>query len=336
MKDIDFLIELGGAYTRIYKKNGGLVLKERSILAITNNADKPIVKAFGNEAEKLEKINDPNIVVFSPLAEGVVKHFEFAKLLLLHFFKKANIKKSLFKQYTCIVSISCGLTEEDKQNIEKLLYSCNVEDVYFVPSIYLIALNNDMKKHSRNNIIVDMGASTVDVGLVDFEGVRMGATLPLGSRNINPALSDFLGQKYKLEIPLFLIEQIKVELATLFDNDISNMKIEVYDPNIDSNVKTQVYASDIKQVIVPYINEIIKLVETTLNMLNDEELLWVKQNGIFVSGGMAKIPGLEQYLKSKLTVPIKIDDECDNSAVLGGARLMANKELLKIVLNEKK
>lgn len=333
MKDFDFLIDFGGAYTSIYKKNGGLVLKERSILAITNNTEKPIIKAFGNEADKLEKINDANIVVFSPFADGVIKSYEYAKILISHFLKKANIKKSLFTQLSCLVSIPCGLNDTDKQDIEKLLYSFNIENVFFIPSIYLISLNNGMKKFSKHNLVVDMGASTIDVGIVDYEGVRFGVTLPLGSRNINPTLLDALQQKYKLEIPLFLVEQIKVELSTLFDNDISNMKIQVYEPNIDSTVKTTVYSKDIKQVIVPYIDEIIKVIETTLNMLGDEELKWIKQNGILISGGMAKISGLEEYLKSKLVVPIKIDDDCDNSNILGGASLMANKELTKLLFS---
>ena len=332
MKDFDFVIELGGSYVSIYKKNGGLVLKERSILAVNKNDEKLIIKAFGNEADKLEKINDPNIIVFSPFAEGLVKSQDYAKLLLSHFLKKANIKKSIFNALSCIVCIPCGLTEQDKKEYEKLMYSCNIENVVFIPSVYLIAINNGMKKHSKNNIIVDMGGSKTDVALVDYEGVRMGATLPLGSRNINPALSEELQQKYKLEIPLYLVEQLKIELSSLFENDISSMKIQVFEPNIDSTVTTIVYASDIKKVIVPYIDEIIKVIETTLNMLNDEELSWIKQNGILISGGMAKISGLEEYLKSKLGISVEIDENCDNSNIFGCAKLLKDKELLDIVL----
>ena len=302
MKDYNFIIEIGGYYTTIYKKNGGLVLQERSVLAVTNANEKTVITAFGNEADKLEKINDPNIVVFSPFADGMVKSQEYAKLLLSHFFKKVDIKKSIFSELSCILSTPCGLNAKDKKEYEKLLYSCNIENVLFVPSIYLIALNNDMKKHSKSNLIVDMGASTVDVGIVDYEGVRMGVTLPLGSRNINPALADELQKIYKLEVPLFLVEQIKTELSTLFLNDISSMKIQVYEPNIDSTVTTIVCADDVKNVIVPYVDEIIKVIETTLNLVTDQDLAWIKQNGILISGGMSKISGLEEYLKSKMII----------------------------------
>ena len=94
MKDYDFLIDIGGSYVTIYKKNGGLVLKQRSILAVECHGDKITVKAYGDQADKLEKINDPHIVVFSPFADGMVKSQEYAKLLLSHFFKKVYLSIS--------------------------------------------------------------------------------------------------------------------------------------------------------------------------------------------------------------------------------------------------
>lgn len=331
MAENSFLIEIGGSFTTIYKKNGGLVLKERSILAITNKDGKTVIKAFGVEADKLERIDDPDIIVFSPFGEGIIKNMDYAKLLMAHFLKKAGIKKSIFSSFSCYVATPCGLRDSDKKDYENLLYSCDIENIVFVPSLYLIALKNGIKKFSKNNLVVDMGGSTIDVGIVDFEGLRFGATLPIGSRNINATLVEILQNKYKVEIPLFLAEDIKIELASLFSNDISSMKIQIYEPNIDSTITTMVYANDVREAILPYLDETVRLIETTLNMLTVEELKWVKQNGIFVTGGMAKISGLEEYLKSKLTLPIRIDDDCENSVILGGAKLLSNKELLKIL-----
>lgn len=329
MTDYNFLIEIGGTHIAIYKKNGGLVLKERSILAVSKKDEKVTIKAFGSEAEKLERINDPNIFVFSPFKEGTIGNFDYAKLLLAHFLKKADVKKRLFKELSCIISCCCGIDESDKSQYRNLFYSCGIENVLFVPGVYLISLSNDMKKFSKNNFVVDMGGNFVDVALVDFEGVQFGASLPFGSKNINLSLVDFVQKKYKLELPLFLAEDIKVELASVYSNDISSMKIQIYEPSIDSTITTMIYASDVKEVILPYLEEILKLIETTLNMLDTNQLSWIKQNGILLSGGMAKISGLEEYFKSKLTVPIKIVDDCENACIIGGAMMLSNKEILK-------
>lgn len=330
MSDFNYLIELGGTYFSIYKKNGGLLLKERSILAVTKKDEKVTVKAFGTEAEKLERINDPNIYVFSPFNGGVVANEEYAKLLLLHFLKKANVKRGFLKEISCVVSCCCGLSEDDKKQYKNLLYTCGVENVVFVPSVYLISLANDMKKFSKNNFVVDMGGNFVDVALVDYEGVQFGASLPFGSKNINLSLVEYVQKKYKLELPLFLAEDIKTELASVYANDVSSMKIQIYEPSIDSTITTMIYASDVKEVILPYLEEILKLIETTLNMLDSNQLAWVKQNGILISGGMSKIAGIDEYFKSKLTIPIKIMDDCENASVAGGAILLSSKEILKM------
>ena len=329
MADYNFLIEIGGTYFALYKKNGGLVLKERSVLAVSKKDEKITVKAFGTEAEKLERINDPNIYVFSPFSDGTVANEEYAKLLISHFLKKADVKKKFLKELSCVLCTCCGLNQNDKQQYRNLFYACGIENVAFVSGVYLVALANDMKKFSKNNFVIDMGGNYVDVALVDFEGVNFGATLPFGSRNINLSLIELVQKKYKLELPAFLAEDIKVELASVYDNDISSMKIQVYEPSIDGTITTMVYASDLKEVIMPYLDEILKLVETTLNMLDENQLAWIKQNGIILSGGMSKIAGVEEYFKSKLTLPIKMTDDCENACIIGGSILLSNKEILK-------
>lgn len=329
MKENTFFIDLGGSYTSIYKKNGGLLLRERSVLAVSNKDDKIVVKAFGSEAEKLEKINDPNIFVFNPFQSGKIGSEEYAKILLSYFFKKAEIKFGIFSNPSCLLSTYCGITSSEKKQYEKLFYDLGVEDIFFIPSIYLIALHSGMKKHSKTNLIVDLGANTFDIGVVDYEGVRFGASLPFGGKNINASLIESLQRTHKIEIPPYLAEKIKVELSSLYQNDVSNMKIQIFEPNIDSYITTSVQAKDVTDVLIPYIDEIAKVIETTLNMLDTQDLSWIKQNGIFVSGGMARISGLQEYLKSKLYLPIVIDEDCDDATINGASIFLSSREIQK-------
>ena len=54
-------------------------------------------------------------------------------------------------------------------------------------------------------------------------------------------------------------------------------------------------ATDIQYGIMPFMTEIIRVVETTINQLEPEISSDVARNGIYLAGGISKIPGIEKY-----------------------------------------
>lgn len=317
----EIILDLGSCFTRIYTKENGLVFNQPSLVACNKLGQNYHVKAFGLEAKKLAEIGADDITVFSPFAESKIKNDDYALLLIKHFLSIVGIKKGLFTKLSAVVLISCGTKQHEKEEFSKLLYAAGFDKVKFVFS--LVAVSSSIDKNASNvNLIVDIGGSKTDIGVVCGDMIVGGATVNIGGKGMNKSVLDFVTNKYDIALPMVLAEKVKEELASLYDNDVSSMKIRAFDNVSESEIVSIVYAHDVKNAILPYFEEISKLIETTLNMCSDEILNQIKNNGIFICGGVAKITGLEKYLKDKFSLPINIVENCDDCAIIGAGNLI--------------
>ena len=68
-----YAIEVGGAYTTIYAKGQGFVLKEPTLVAVETSVEGYKIKAVGEEAKKLLWKTQEEVEVFNPIANGVIE-----------------------------------------------------------------------------------------------------------------------------------------------------------------------------------------------------------------------------------------------------------------------
>ncbi len=321
--DNNIILEFGGCFVKAYTKQNGLTFKEPSLVACVKTGEVVQVKALGIDAKKLAEIDDENHMIFSPFGEGKIKNNEYAIVYINYLLKKANIKKPLFASLNAIVIVPSSNSALERSEISKVLCACGFENVKFVPSAVCVCSYIGMSKYSSKvSLIVDIGGSKTDVALSTFDSILNGATINLGGKGMNKSVLDFVSNKYNIDMPLILAEKIKEELASLYDNDVSSMKIRAYDKVSDSEIVAIVHAQDVKEAIAPYFDEVSKLIETTLNMCNQEILSQIKDNGIYICGSVAKTTGLEKFFHDKFLLPINILDNCEDCAIIGAGKLL--------------
>lgn len=74
----------------IYAKDRGIVLREKSLIAIDKEKCKTV--AVGNDAEWQEQGQESSIVIISPLRQGMVTDFTVAREMFKGLFQKAQIR----------------------------------------------------------------------------------------------------------------------------------------------------------------------------------------------------------------------------------------------------
>src|SRR5574340_1320302 len=89
----DLAIDLGTAYTLVYVKCKGIVVREPSIVAMNLKTGR--VEAVGSEAKEMLGKTPGNIVAIKPMKDGVIADFEHTEKMLDRFIKKAH-GRSLF------------------------------------------------------------------------------------------------------------------------------------------------------------------------------------------------------------------------------------------------
>lgn len=83
--------------------------------------------------------------------------------------------------------------------------------------------------------------------------------------------------------------------------------------------------------------ECVRAIHSLLDRTPPEVRKAVSANGIFLTGGMAQMPGLETYIKKAVGIPVRTATEPDICVVKGLEKIINSKELGKLaysMLNE--
>ena len=100
----DLAIDIGTDTTRIYLKEGGIVLKEATMIAVDKNSRR--IVAVGNEARKMLGKAPRTVDLIKPVSAGVIADFESSRQMLRRFIENVCKKtQELFDFFDLIYYI---------------------------------------------------------------------------------------------------------------------------------------------------------------------------------------------------------------------------------------
>jgi cell division protein FtsA len=153
------------------------------------------------------------------------------------------------------------------------------------------AVLNRQQKES-GTLLLDIGAGTTNLTVIEDGEVQHVATLPLGGLNITNDLA--IGLKTDLDIA----EQVKLKHATLAgESKIGSVSV-VHDE------KTHVFdAEDIRMITEARVEEILEYVDKELKKIHRSRKL---PGGVVIVGGTANLPGIADFAKEKLELAARV------------------------------
>ena len=151
---------------------------------------------------------------------------------------------------------------------------------------------------------------------------------------MDSSIVSFIKFKYGATISLKQAEYLKENLGSLYESDLAQQEITATDDKTSEPVQIMIKAKDIFDATSVYLDEIVKVIKTTINTLSPEIANDVTRNGVTICGGYSKIAGLEKYLRQKLGIGVNISDESNNATTNGLVKLINTPNLVdKIVQN---
>jgi cell division protein FtsA len=140
--------------------------------------------------------------------------------------------------------------------------------------------------------LFDIGAGTTNVIVFEDGEVQHVAVLPIGGQHITNDLA--IGLKTDLDIA----EAVKLQHATLRSNN------KVATANVKVDDKTYHFATDeVNMIVEARVDELLEYADKELQKIKRSRKL---PGGIALTGGTAKIPGLDEFARQKLQLPARI------------------------------
>ncbi len=324
-------IDMGTTNTRIYKKNVGVVLCEPTMLCVTENLGKTEIVAFGLNAKKMQGKTNEDLEFVSPIMGGIIASLKLAESLLEYFVQKVLESG---EKFDIVFTVPCGLKEEEILNFKNLGYTLGAGKVYLVPSVLTALMGAGENLNKASGVLsLNLGGGTIDMAICSLNQILKGYSIFFGGNKIDEAIKLYVNQFLDMQISNQTAEKLKIEAGSLFLHDLTNCEFSGVDINTKSPKTEVVDASSLRDTLEFYFQKVYMAIKVMINSASPDIVSDLSINGIIVTGGLANLTGLENYLSKNLNLPVQICDDAFNAVVLGAGKLIADEEYLKKVVN---
>lgn len=322
-------IDLGSSVTKIYRADtsSGIVLAEPSCVAVAGEDRE--VKAIGKEAKNLIGKTAEYTSIIYPVYEGEIVDMRLAATMLGEFLLRVGVKPSALSRAQILLSVPCGASERVLSDYRLLAEECGLKRVYFVEQPYVAAVGaGAILTDSDPVFCIDIGGGITNVAVVSADGIIAGLSMNIGGNNMDSNVLQRVAKVNKLRIGPLTAERIKNEIGSFSPAARGAIVAEGSSVETLRPAASSVQATDVADCLRVYIDKILEYAGAVLRKLPAEVAAAVNRNGVFLSGGVMKIPYLPQYIGAKLEMRYHVCEEPQFATVLGGGVVVRDKDLL--------
>jgi rod shape-determining protein MreB len=319
-------IDLGTANSLVYVSGRGVVLKEPTVVAVSEEEEKRL--AVGEEARVMLGKTPEGIVATRPLRNGVIADYLVTEALLRYFVGKVVGKSRLVKP-DIMISIPAGATSVEARAVLEAAYSAGAKRAYLMPEPLAAAIGAGLPvAEPSGNMIVNIGGGTTEIAIVSLYGMVVHGSIRVGGNALDEAIIQYARRNYGLIIGPNTSEKVKIIIgaATPLQREKS-MEVKGRD-SISGFPKTiTLKSTEIVACLEPSLASIANGVKSVLESTPPELSSDIIDKGIVLSGGTAQLKNIDKYISSFTGVPVHLADDPLYCVVRGLGRAIENLEV---------
>ena len=317
-------LDLGTYEIKVYDKKQDTIWKEKNVVAIMDN--KKII-SVGDEAYEMFERAPGNIQVVFPMKEGVISHFNDMQYLLQNILKK---ERRFARGSEYVVAVPTDVTEVEKRAFYDLVIhsTAKAKSVSIVERALAqsVGLGIDVM-NTKGIMIVDLGAETTEISVISTGGMVLNKMLKIGGVTFDNAISNLVRRNYDFLIGQTTSEMLRRRFGVFGGDSKSSMKVA--GRNLVSGVPAQmeIPISVVRVAMRDPLAECIANINSLLDRIPPEVLKSIQQNGIYLVGGLAYLPGLSRYVEEATGYRVHTTRKPDLCTVEGLSKIISSKEL---------
>ena len=320
-------LDLGTYEIKVFDKKKDTIWKEKNVIAIENGKN---ILAVGDEAYEMYEKAPGNIQVVFPMKEGVISRFNDMQYLLQNLLKKG---RQFARGSEYVIAVPTDVTEVEKRAFFDLVVhsTAKAREVNIVERsiAQCIGLGLDVQG-TKGVMIVDLGAETTEISVVASGGMVLNKMLKIGGMTFDQAVTNLVRHNYEFLIGRLTAEMLRRRFG-IFGGDSSAI-MAVAGRNLVTGVPQQreIPISAVRAAMKEPLAECITQIQMLLERTPPEVLRAIQQNGIFLTGGLACLPGLDRYIEGATGYRVRVAQRPEICTVVGLGGIIKSKELKKL------
>ena len=328
-----FGCDFGSYHLKIYHKDADSYLMQHNMVAVQ---DKKTMLAYGDEAYAMFEKAPANIQVSSPMSYG-----NLASISYMQAFLKSLLEKNTKGQLRGSEFFVALPTDMQERSFTMLIQDSNMKPkaVYLIDKPVAAGLGLDINvTEAQGVMVIDIGAETTEISVLSLGGTVISRLIQTGGRSIDDAIQAAIRKEYNFYIGNKTAENIKKELAYAVEPEEGSMQICGRNMVIGLPQMLEITTAFVYEAIKEQLNVIMDAVKSILERTPPELGVDIIRNGIYLTGGSARIRKLDQLIQERSGIRVTVDNEPELSVAKGLARVINDKEFrsLAFVTKEQK
>lgn len=327
-------LDLGTYEIKVYDKKQGSIWKEKNAIAIENKTN---ILAVGDAAYEMYEKAPGNIEVAFPMKEGVISRFNDMQYVLQNLLKKEH---HFARGSEYVIAVPTDVTEVEKRAFFDLVVhsTAKAREVNIVERglAHCVGLGIDVQ-NTKGVMIVDFGGETTEVSVIASGGLVFNKILKIGGVTMDNAISNLVRHNYDFLIGRTTAENLRKTFGVFGGDSSAAMKASGRNLVTGVPMQQEISIGVVRAAMKAPFSECIAQINQMLDRTPPEVKKSVCENGIYITGGLAYLSGLREYIEGMTGYTVKLASQPDVCAVEGLSKIIMSKELKKLtysMLNE--
>ena len=188
-------IDLGTANVLVYVKGKGVVIREPSVVAVSEDN---VIVAVGEEAREMIGRTPGSISAIRPMKDGVIADYVITEAMLRYFIKKAGRS---FSRPDVMISVPSGVTSVEKRAVRDAALKAGAREAYLIEEPLAAAIGANVPiSGPAGNMIIDIGGGTTEIAVISLGGIVVSRSVRVGGNRFDDAIASYIRKKYNLMV----------------------------------------------------------------------------------------------------------------------------------------
>lgn len=314
-------LDLGTYEIKVYDERKDEIWKEKSAIATKNQTE---IFAVGDEAYAMYEKAPQNIEVLFPMQGGVIARFYDMQNLLENLLRKRQFFGSEY-----VIAIPTDITEVEKRAFYDLVYhsSARAKSVSVVERGIADAIGCKIDVYQTGGVmILNMGGGTMELSVLAYGGIVMNRLLKFGGEQFDQEIINLVRRNRDFLIGRKTAEQLRRTFGIFSEDTKSKMQIAGRNLILGLPQRTDISIGLVRAALKEKMDDCVDAIQTMIQRIPPDVLRELKKNGIYLTGGMANLRGIAEYLEESVGVRVSTVDYPELCSMNGLREIIQDKK----------
>jgi len=318
-------IDLGTANVLVYVKGKGIVIREPSVVAISETNH---IVAVGEEAREMIGRTPDNISAIRPMKDGVIADYVITEAMLRYFIRKAG---RTFTKPEVMVCVPSGVTSVEKRAVRDAALKAGAREAYLIEEPLAAAIGANVPiSGASGNMVIDIGGGTSEIAVVALGGLVVSRSLRVGGNRFDESITSYIRRKYNLMVGERTAEEVKIAIGTALPLE-RELTLDVRGRDLIAGLPRTIplTSSEIMEAMEKPLQQVVTSVRAVLEETPPELASDIIDKGMVMTGGGSLLRNMDRLLTQVTGVPCHVAENALNCVALGTGLAMEHFDFFK-------